>query len=34
MGYLASCLEELKLGKSKYSHLELVAKGLELKNVK
>lgn len=27
-------LEEIKLGKTKYSHLELVAKGLELKNVK
>jgi len=27
-------LEELKLGKVKYNHLELVAKGLELKNVK
>jgi len=27
-------LEELKLGKSKYNHLELVAKGLELKGVK
>jgi len=26
-------LEELKLGKAKYSHLELVAKGMELKNV-
>ncbi len=27
-------LEELKLGRSKYNHLELVAKGLELKGVK
>lgn len=27
-------LDEVKLGKSKYSHLELVAKGLELKGVK
>jgi len=27
-------LDEIKLGKTKYSHLELVAKGLELKNVK
>lgn len=27
-------LEEVKLGKTKYSHLELVAKGLELKNVR
>lgn len=27
-------LEELKLGKSKYNHLELVAKGLELKGVR
>ncbi len=26
--------EELKLGRSEYNHLELVAKGLELKNVK
>src|SRR3990170_4591187 len=27
-------LDEVKLGKSKYSHLELVAKGLELKGIK
>jgi predicted transcriptional regulator of viral defense system len=27
-------LDEMKLGRSKYSHLELVAKGLELKNVR
>jgi len=27
-------LEEIKLGKNRYSHLDLVAKGLELKNVK
>lgn len=27
-------LEEFKLGKSKYNHLELVAKGLELKGIK
>ncbi|MCS4540854.1 MAG: hypothetical protein HY929_00800 [Euryarchaeota archaeon] len=27
-------LDESKLGKTKYSHLELVAKGLEMKNVK
>jgi len=27
-------LEEMKLGKNRYNHLELVAKGLELKNVK
>jgi len=27
-------LEEIKLGRSKYNHLELVAKGLELKGVK
>ena len=27
-------LEEIKLGKTKHSHLELVAKGLEIKNVK
>ena len=27
-------LDEAKLGKTKYSHLELVARGLELKNVK
>jgi hypothetical protein len=27
-------LDEMKLGRSKYSHLELVTKGLELKNVR
>lgn len=32
--FYVKTLEELKLGKNKYSHLELVAKGLELKNVK
>lgn len=32
--FYVNTLEELKLGRSKYNHLELVAKGLELKNVK
>lgn len=32
--FYVKTLEELKLGRSKYSHLELVAKGLELKNVR
>ena len=32
--YYIKSLEEFKLGKSKYNHLELVAKGLELKGVK
>lgn len=32
--FYVKSLEEFKLGKSKYSHLELVAKGLELKGVK
>lgn len=32
--FYVKSLEEFKLGKSKYNHLELVAKGLELKGVK
>ncbi len=32
--FYVKSLEESKLGKNKYNHLELVAKGLELKNVK
>jgi predicted transcriptional regulator of viral defense system len=32
--FYVKSIEEQKLGRSKYSHLELVAKGLELKNVK
>ena len=32
--FYVKSLEELKLGRNKYNHLELVAKGLELKNVK
>jgi hypothetical protein len=32
--YYIKSLEELKLGKTKYNHLELVAKGLEIKGVK
>lgn len=32
--YYIKSLEEFKLGKTKYNHLELVAKGLELKGVK
>jgi predicted transcriptional regulator of viral defense system len=32
--FYVKSLEELKLGRNKYPHLELVAKGLELKNVK
>src|SRR3989338_5632563 len=32
--YYIKSLEEFELGKSKYNHLELVAKGLELKGVK
>ena len=32
--FYVKSLEEFKLGKSKYNHLELVAKGLELKEVK
>jgi predicted transcriptional regulator of viral defense system len=32
--FYVKSLDEVKLGKSKYNHLELVAKGLELKNVK
>jgi len=32
--FYVKSLEELKLGRSKYSYLELVAKGLELKKVK
>ena len=32
--FYVKTLDEIKLGRSKYSHLELVAKGLELKNVK
>jgi predicted transcriptional regulator of viral defense system len=32
--FYVKSLDEVKLGKSKYSHLELVAKGLELKDVK
>jgi hypothetical protein len=32
--FYVKSLDEVKLGKSKYSHLELVAKGLELKGVK
>ncbi len=32
--FYVKSLDELKLGRSKYSHLELVAKGLELKNVR
>src|SRR5665811_2574424 len=31
--FYVKSLDEIKLGRSKYSHLELVAKGLELKNV-
>ena len=32
--FYVKSLEELKLGRNKYNHLELVAKGLELKHVK
>ncbi|MDG6222941.1 MAG: hypothetical protein IAX21_00920 [Candidatus Bathyarchaeota archaeon] len=32
--FYVKSLDELKLGKTKYNHLELVAKGLELKQVK
>lgn len=32
--FYVKSLDEVKLGKSKYNHLELVAKGLELKGVK
>jgi predicted transcriptional regulator of viral defense system len=32
--FYVKSLEEAKLGRSRYNHLELVAKGLELKNVK
>ncbi len=32
--FYVKSLDELKLGRSKYSHLELVAKGLELKNIR
>ena len=32
--FYVKSLEEQKLGRSKYNHLELVARGLELKNVK
>jgi len=32
--FYVKTLDEMKLGRSKYSHLELVAKGLELKNVR
>jgi predicted transcriptional regulator of viral defense system len=32
--FYVNTLDEMKLGRSKYSHLELVAKGIELKNVK
>jgi len=32
--FYVKSLDELKLGKAKYNHLELVAKGLELKQVK
>ena len=32
--FYVKSLDEVKLGKSKYSHLELVAKGLELKDVR
>ena len=32
--FYVKSLDEMKLGKTKYSHLELVAKGLELKGVK
>ncbi|CAG0957595.1 MAG: hypothetical protein MPEBLZ_01870 [Candidatus Methanoperedens nitroreducens] len=32
--FYINTLDEMKLGRSKYSHLELVAKGLELKNVR
>jgi hypothetical protein len=32
--FYVKSIEELKLGRNKYNHLELVAKGLELKNVK
>jgi predicted transcriptional regulator of viral defense system len=32
--FYVKSLDEVKMGKSKYSHLELVAKGLELKGVK
>jgi len=32
--FYVKSLEEEKLGKTKYNHLELVAKGLEMKNVK
>jgi predicted transcriptional regulator of viral defense system len=32
--FYVKSLEEVKLGKTKYSHLELVAKGLDLKGVK
>ncbi len=32
--FYINSLDEMKLGRSKYTHLELVAKGLELKNVR
>jgi predicted transcriptional regulator of viral defense system len=32
--FYVKTLDEIKLGKNKYSHIELVAKGLELKGVK
>jgi predicted transcriptional regulator of viral defense system len=32
--FYVKSLDEIKLGKSKYNHLELVAKGLELKGIK
>lgn len=32
--FYVKALDEIELGKTKYSHLELVAKGMELKNVK
>jgi hypothetical protein len=32
--FYVNSLDEIKLGRSKYSYLELVAKGLELKNVR
>lgn len=32
--FYVKTLDEMKLGRSKYSHLELVAKGMELKNVR
>ena len=32
--FYVKSLDEIKLGKSKYNHIDLVAKGLELREVK